>query len=77
MINGLELKKAELEKAFEEKKKQAQALENDIALFSQLIAMKREHGKVIGELNGILAEHGEICKAIEAEKGKTVEKETK
>lgn len=72
-LNELEARKAELEKAFEEKKKQAQALENDIALIEQLLAMKREHGKTLNELNGIVAEHGKVCAEIEAEKAKPVE----
>lgn len=69
-LNELELKKAELEKAFEEKKKQAQALTNDIAVMEQLIMAKRELNKVTGELNGIVAEHGKVCAEIEAEKAK-------
>ena len=73
MINELELKKAELEKAFEAKKKQVQAFESDIALLTQLIALKREHGKAMTELGEILAQHNDICKAIEIEKAKPEE----
>lgn len=77
MINELELKKAELEKAFEEKKKQAQALTNDIVLMEQLIMAKREHGKVLEEMQKIAQEHGKVCAEIEAEKVKPVEEEGK
>lgn len=65
MIKELETKKAELEKTFEEKKMQAQGLENDIAVITQLLALKREHSKVLNEMKAIIAEHGEVCAQIE------------
>lgn len=70
MINELENKKAELEQAFEEKKKQAQALTNDIVLIEQLIMKKNALDKVMGEMQAIGQEHGEVCKAIATEKAK-------
>lgn len=72
-INELEARKAELERAFEEKKKQAQALTNDIVLMEQLIMAKREHGKVLEEMQKIAQEHGKICEEIDAEKAKKEE----
>ena len=69
-IDELEARKAELERAFEEKKKQAQALTNDIVLMEQLIMAKDEHRKVMGEMERIAQEHGKICEEIEAEKTK-------
>lgn len=67
-LNELEARKAELEKAFEEKKKYAQALTNDIALMEQLLVSKREHSKTMNEINEIVQEHGKVCAEIEAEK---------
>lgn len=64
-INELGAKKAELEQAFEEKKKQLQQLEADILLMQQLISAKREHGKLLGELNGIVEEHNKITKELD------------
>ena len=70
MIKELETKKTELEKTFESKKQQAQALTNDITLIEQLIMKKNELNKVIGELQAIGQEHEKVCKAIEEEKAK-------
>lgn len=70
MINGLELKKAELERAFEEKKRNAQVLMHDIELMERLLMAKDEHRKVMGDMERIAQEHGKICDEIEAEKAK-------
>lgn len=70
MIKELENKKAELEQAFEEKKKQAQALTNDIVLIEQLIMKKNELNKVVVEIQDISNAHNEVCKAIATEKAK-------
>lgn len=72
-LNELNLKKVELEKVFEEKKKQAQSLTNDIALMEQLILTKREHSKVLEDMQRIALEHGKVCAEIEEEKAKPVE----
>ena len=69
-IDELEVRKAELEKNFEIKKQQAQALTNDITLIEQLFMKKNELNKVIGELQTIGQEHEKVCKAIEEEKAK-------
>ena len=67
-LNELEAKKAELEKAFEGKKKQAQALANDIVLMEQLLLTKREHSKTLNEMNEIAQLHSTVCAEIDAEK---------
>lgn len=72
-LNELELKKAQLEQAFEEKRQQAQALSNDIMLIEQLITKKSELNKVVGDINAIKQEYDEVCKGIEAEQAKAEE----
>ena len=69
-LNELEVKKAELERAFEEKKRNAQVLMHDIELMERLLMAKDEHRKVMGEMERIAQEHGKICDEIEAEKAK-------
>lgn len=69
-INELEARKAELERAFEEKQKDAQVLMHDIELMERLLMAKDEHRKVMGEMERIAQEHGKICEEIEAEKAK-------
>ena len=69
-IDELEERKAELERAFEEKKRNAQVLMHDIELMERLIMTKDEHRKVMGEMERIAQEHGKICEEIEAEKAK-------
>lgn len=53
-LNELEARKAELEQAFESKKKQLQQLEVDILLMQQLMSAKSEHKKLTDELNEII-----------------------
>lgn len=53
-LNELEARKAELEQAFESKKKQLQQLEADILLMQQLMSAKSEHKKLTDELNEII-----------------------
>lgn len=72
-LNELEARKAELERAFEEKKRNAQVLMHDIELMERLILAKEEHRKVMGEMSAIAQEHGKICEEIEAEKAKREE----
>ena len=69
-IDELEVKKAELERAFEEKKRNAQVLMHDIELMERLLMAKDEHRKVMGEMERIAQEHGKICEEIESEKAK-------
>lgn len=69
-IDELEERKAELERAFEEKKRNAQVLMHDIELMERLLMAKDEHRKVMGEMERIAQEHGKICEEIEAEKAK-------
>lgn len=69
-IDELEERKAELERAFEEKKRNAQVLMHDIELMERLLMAKDEHRKVMGEMERIAQEHGKICDEIEAEKAK-------
>ena len=69
-LNELEERKAELERAFEEKKRNAQVLIHDIELMERLLMAKDEHRKVMGEMERIAQEHGKICEEIEAEKAK-------
>lgn len=69
-IDELEVRKAELERAFEEKKRNAQVLMHDIELMERLLMAKDEHRKVMGEMERIAQEHGKICDEIEAEKAK-------
>ena len=69
-IDELEERKAELERAFEEKKRNAQVLMHDIELMERLLMAKEEHRKVMGEMERIAQEHGKICDEIEAEKAK-------
>ena len=70
MIKEFENKKVNLEQAFEEKKKQAQALTNDIVLLEQLIMKKNELNKIMSEMQAIEQVHTEVCKVIEEEKAK-------
>ena len=67
-LNELEAKKVELEKAFEERKKQAQALASEIAIMEQLLMTKREHSKTLNEMNEIAQLHSKVCAEIEAAK---------
>lgn len=69
-LKELEARKAELEQAFESKKKQLQQLEADILLMQQLMTAKREHGKLMEELNGIVEEHKTLTGEIELEYAK-------
>ena len=69
-IDELEVRKVELERAFEEKKRNAQVLMHDIELMERLILAKDEHRKVMGEMERIAQEHGKICEEIESEKAK-------
>lgn len=69
-IDELEERKAELERAFDEKKRNAQVLMHDIELMERLLMAKDEHRKVMGEMERIAQEHGKICEEIEAEKAK-------
>ena len=69
-INELEERKAELERAFEEKKRNAQVLMHDIELMERLLMAKDEHRKVMDEMSAIAQEHGKICEEIESEKAK-------
>jgi len=69
-INELEERKAELERSFEGKKRNAQVLMHDIELMERLLMAKDEHRKVMGEMERIAQEHGKICDEIEAEKAK-------
>ena len=70
-LTQLEAQKAELEKAHEAKTAYAQLLASDIALMEQLIVTKREHRKVLNEINEMAQLHGKVCAEIEA--AKTVE----
>lgn len=63
-LNELENKKTILEQEFDKKKEQLQQLEADIMLMQQLITAKREHGKLLGELNEIVEEHKRIVEEI-------------
>lgn len=76
-LNELEERKAELERAFEEKKRNAQVLMHDIELMERLILAKEEHRKVMGEMERIAQEHGKICEEIEAEKAKAEKEKAK
>ena len=69
-IDELEVRKVELERAFEEKKRNAQVLMHDIELMDRLLMAKDEHRKVMGEMERIAQEHGKICEEIESEKAK-------
>lgn len=69
-INELEERKAELERSFEGKKRNAHVLMHDIELMERLLMAKDEHRKVMGEMERIAQEHGKICEEIEAEKAK-------
>lgn len=75
-LTQLEAQKAELEKAHEAKTAYAQLLASDIALMEQLIVTKREHRKVMGELNEIVKEHGKVCEEIELKKAETTDTPT-
>lgn len=75
-LNELELKKAQLEQAFEEKGKQARALTNDIWLLEQLLTKKNELNDVVGAINAIKQEYDEVCKGIEEAKKEEVKEET-
>lgn len=76
-IDELEERKAELERAFEEKKRNAQVLMHDIELMERLLMAKDEHRKVMGEMERIAQEHGKICEEIEAEKAKAEKEKDK
>lgn len=76
-IDELEERKAELERAFEEKKRNAQVLMHDIGLMERLLMAKDEHRKVMGEMERIAQEHGKICEEIEAEKAKAEKEKDK
>ncbi len=76
-IDELEARKAELERAFEEKKRNAQVLMHDIELMERLLMAKDEHRKVMGEMERIAQEHGKICEEIEAEKAKAEKEKDK
>ena len=68
MINELELKKAEIEQKFEQTRKKAQDLANDIALIEQLLAMKGEYRKTMNDINELMQQHRRVCLDIETEK---------
>lgn len=74
-LNELEARKAELEQAFESKKKQLQQLEADILLMQQLMSAKREHGELLKELNAILEEHKTLTGEIELARAPKPEQE--
>ena len=76
-IDELEARKAELERAFEGKKRNAQVLMHDIELMERLLMAKDEHRKVMGEMERIAQEHGKICEEIEAEKAKAEKEKDK
>lgn len=63
-LDELENKKTLLEQEFDKKKEQLQQLESDIMLMQQLITAKREHGKLLSELNEIVEEHKRIVEEI-------------
>lgn len=74
-LNELEARKAELEQEFDKKKEQLQQLEADIMLMQQLITAKREHGKLLGELNEIVEEHKTLTREIELARASKPEQE--
>lgn len=69
-IDELEERKAELEKNFEIKKKQAQSVANDIAILEQLIQKKNELNKLITDIEEIGKEYTKVCSEIEGQENK-------
>lgn len=69
-IDELEERKAELEKNFEIKKKQAQAVANDIVLLEQLFSKKNELNKLMLDIEEIGKEYTKVCEEIEGQKNK-------
>ena len=69
-INELEERKAELEKNFEIKKKQAQSVANDIAILEQLFQKKNELNKLMTDIEEIGKEYTKVCEEIEGQKNK-------
>lgn len=69
-IDELEVRKAELEKNFEIKKKQAQSVANDIAILEQLFQKKNELNKLMTDIEEIGKEYTKICEEIEGQKNK-------
>ena len=69
-IDELEARKAELEKNFEIKKKQAQSVANDIAILEQLFQKKNELNKLMTDIEEIGKEYTKVCEEIEGQKNK-------
>lgn len=69
-IDELEERKAELEKNFEIKKKQAQSVANDIAILEQLFQKKNELNKLMTDIEEIGKEYTKVCEEIEGQKNK-------
>lgn len=69
-LNELEERKAELEKNFEIKKKQAQSVANDIAILEQLFQKKNELNKLMTDIEEIGKEYTKVCDEIEGQKNK-------
>ena len=69
-IDELEERKAELEKNFEIKKKQAQSVANDIAILEQLFQKKNELNKLMTDIEEIGKEYAKVCEEIEGQKNK-------
>ena len=67
-MKELLLKKEELEKNFEIKKKQAQTLANDIVLLEQLFQKKNELNKLMTDIEEIGKEYTKVCEEIEGQK---------